>query len=242
MSNFPSTSPFKLLQPYKQGDQDIYFGREEEIRLLAENLKRCKFILLYGASGTGKTSLVCCGLPGMFSPRDWLPIFIRRNDNFIDSIREALHEEYLKRFLLRHPGKQPELPSSLSIRQLIKALFSLAYVPVYLILDQFEEIFTLGKPSEQKAFFDELAALGLFEEDLFCKIILSTREEYIAHFYRYEAAMPFLFEHRFRIEKMRQKHLQEVVLGSLTFAYRGYPSFRFDENTASLLLDKLADN
>ncbi len=242
MIPFPATSPFKLLQPYEQGDQHIYFGRKDETRQLTETLKRSKFILLYGASGTGKTSLIRCGLPGMISPRDWLPVFVRRNHNFIDSIKEAVNEQYLKHYQLRFPGKTPTLSDKLPLRELIKALFGIAYVPVYLILDQFEEIFTLGKLKEQKAFFAALQELRLFEEDLFCKLIISTREEYIAHFYRYEKSLPFLFEYRFRVEKMRQKQLKEVVTKTLATPYLTYPEFRIDKNAPTLILNNLPDD
>ncbi|MEO6038789.1 MAG: AAA family ATPase, partial [Saprospiraceae bacterium] len=241
MSTFPANSPFKLLNPYEKGDVSIYFGRENETRQLAEALMRSKFMLLYGASGTGKTSLIQCGLQGMFSPRDWLPIFVRRGTNFIESLRDSVLEQYRSRYRLRYPGKEPVLPQGQTLREAIKLLFNIAYVPVYLILDQFEEIFTLGDEAEQQAFFQALAELRLFEEDLFCKLLIVTREEYIAHFYRHEKELPFLFEYRFRVEKMRREQLLQVVEGTLEAPYPGYPAFRTDEGAPSQILDNLTD-
>ena len=241
MKTFPPHSPFKLLNPYEKGDISIYFGRGNETRQLAEALMRSKFMLLYGASGTGKTSLIQCGLQGMFSPRDWLPIFVRRGGNFIDSVHTIVLEQYLSRFRLRYPGKEPQIPVNLSLRDAIKQLFNLTYVPIYLILDQFEEIFTLGDETEQQAFFTALAELNLFEEDLFCKLLIVTREEYIAHFYQHEKALPFLFEYRFRVEKMRREQLLQVVAGTLHTPYPGYPAFKTDQAAAGQILDNLTD-
>jgi len=211
------------LQPYDKGDAAMYFGREREARQLAEALLRSKFILLYGASGTGKTSLIRCGLQGVFSPRDWLPIFVRRGNNFPESLRTAVLEQYRSRYALRYPGQTPELSDAVSLREAIRLLFKVAYLPIYLILDQFEEIFTIGTTTEQRDFFQNLNELRLLEEDLFCKLLIVTREEYIAHFYEYEKSVPFLFDHRFRVEKMRRAQLKEVVTGTLTFPYPGYP-------------------
>lgn len=236
-----ATSPFKLLQPYGQSDTDIYFGRGNETLQLSEALMRSKFMLLYGASGTGKTSLIQCGLPGMFSPRDWLPIFVRRGANFIDSLRAAVLEQYRNRYAMRYPGRALNLPEDLPLRDAIKRLFSVAYVPVYLILDQFEEIFTLGTETEQDKFFQELAELRLFEDDLFCKFLIVTREEYIAHFYRYEKELPFLFEQRFRVEKMRREQLLQVVDGTLTAHYPGYPDFVLGPGASDQILHNLTD-
>jgi WD40 repeat protein len=243
MSNnrLPVQGPFKLLQPYNKGDVKVYFGREKEARQLAEALKRNKFLLLYGASGTGKTSLIQCGLQGMISPRDWMPIFVRRGNNFIASLRTALQAQYNERFRQRYPDRSPALSPDSSLRDLIKALFSLSYVPIYLILDQFEEIFTLGDKAEQQTFFDALGELRLSEEDLFCKLLIVSREEYIAHFYEYEQQLPFLFENRFRVEKMRREQLLEVVKGTLGYQYDGYPPFIASEGAPEQILDNLTD-
>lgn len=241
MSQFPTASPFKLLQAYDKGDTGIYFGRENETLQLSEALMRSKFLLLYGASGTGKTSLIQCGLPGMFSPRDWLPIFVRRGVDFVESLRVSVLEQYRARFELRYPGRPVNIPADLPLRDAIKRLFSIAYVPVYLILDQFEEIFTLGDEAEQDRFFNELAALRLFEDDLFCKFLIVTREEYIAHFYRYEKELPFLFEQRFRVEKMRREQLQQVVEGTLGNTYTGYPHFVLEPGAGDQILRNLTD-
>ena len=56
--------PFKFLDSYNQKDKDIFFGRDEEIEALYEMVFQTPILLIYGASGTGKTSLIQCGLAG----------------------------------------------------------------------------------------------------------------------------------------------------------------------------------
>jgi WD40 repeat protein len=241
MHNSPATSPFKLLQSYDKEDARIYFGRDRESRQLAETLLRSKFILLYGASGTGKTSLIRCGLQSVFSPRDWLPIFVRRGRHFPDSLRSAVIEQYRQRYALRYPGQTAVIPDNITLREAVKRLFQVAYLPVYLILDQFEEIFTIGDEQEQLEFFQCLNDLRLLEEDLFCKVLIVTREEYIAHFYKYEKTVPFLFDHRFRVEKMRHAQLAEVITGTLTYSWPGYPPFKTEEGVAQKIAGNVTD-
>ena len=132
MSQFPTVSPFKLLQAYDKDDTRIYFGRENETLQLSEALMRSKFLLLYGASGTGKTSLIQCGLPGMFSPRDWLPIFVRRGSDFVESLRAVGASN--TRIIMRHiipNGISPILVNaSLALAGIVIAEATLSFLGV----------------------------------------------------------------------------------------------------------------
>lgn len=55
-------SPFKFLDSYTIEDREIFFGRDQEITELYRRVFESKILLVYGASGTGKSSLVNCGL------------------------------------------------------------------------------------------------------------------------------------------------------------------------------------
>ena len=54
--------PFKFLDSYTVEDRNIFFGREKEIEEIFRMLYSGKLILVYGRSGTGKSSIVNCGL------------------------------------------------------------------------------------------------------------------------------------------------------------------------------------
>ena len=70
-------SPFKFLDAYTKDDKDIFFGRENETVELYQKIFGGKILILYGISGTGKTSIINCGLANKFEDSDWLPISIR---------------------------------------------------------------------------------------------------------------------------------------------------------------------
>jgi WD40 repeat protein len=62
-----SGSPFKGLRAFEFSDSDRYFGRNREIRQIQHQLVTCArdgmpFILIFGASGYGKSSLMRAGL------------------------------------------------------------------------------------------------------------------------------------------------------------------------------------
>ena len=84
--------PFKFLDAYTRDDSDIFFGREEEVDALYEMVFQADLLLVFGASGTGKTSLIQCGLASRFQSHDWLALNIRRGSNLNVSFEKALLE------------------------------------------------------------------------------------------------------------------------------------------------------
>ena len=57
-----TTTPYKFLASYDIADRDIFYGRDTVIGELAAQVGRQKVILINGASGSGKSSLVNAGL------------------------------------------------------------------------------------------------------------------------------------------------------------------------------------
>jgi len=190
------TSPFKFLDSYGIRDKDVFFGREKEVDALYALVFKTPLTLLYGLSGTGKTSIIQCGLANRFDGPDWLPFFIRREQDINQSLRKALLDAL---------GE----PSTADLPGLISALFDDYLRPAYLIFDQFEELFILGSPEEQALFAAGLRQL--LDRKLPCRIILVIREEYLGQLYPLEKEIPTLFDHRLRIEPMNNARVQEVL-------------------------------
>lgn len=192
-------SPFKFLDSYTADDKDIFFGRTKEVESLYNMVFKTPLVLVYGLSGTGKTSLVQCGLSMKFEQPDWLPILVRRGKNINASLQEALEKP-----LVEKPYTDP--------KQAIDDLFYTYFRPVYLIFDQFEELFILGDYEEQKTFISNIQQL--MEKELPCKIILIMREEYIGQLYHFEKYLPHIFDFKLRVEPMVNKQVQEVIFQS----------------------------
>lgn len=190
-------SPFKLFDPYTASDKDVFFGRDAEIYALYNLLQQTRLVLIYGASGTGKTSIIQAGLPKVFKLTDWLRISVRWRDDINISLRNEL-------------GKLMEDSSNItSLGEAITEIYEDRWIPIYLVFDQFEEVFTLGTHEERLTFFQDIQQL--LDKSLPCKIILSMREEYIGHLYEYEYIVPSLFDKRFRIEAMKDGTVHTVL-------------------------------
>ncbi|MCB0654259.1 MAG: ATP-binding protein [Saprospiraceae bacterium] len=195
------SSPFKFLDAYEKEDQDIFFGRDTEVEVLYQMTYQSNLLLVYGMSGTGKTSIIRCGLANRFEKSDWFDIYVRRQENINDSlVRELNARDSLNSF---EDGN--------TVPQMVHSLYLDHLRPVYLIFDQFEELFILGTEEEQQQLIITIKAI-LDTQDLPCKIIIVMREEYLAHMSNFEKVVPTLFDKRLRIEPMTRALAKEVIL------------------------------
>jgi hypothetical protein len=182
-------------------------------------------MLVYGVSGTGKSSLIHCGLANKFQETDWLPIVIRRGANIIDSMAAAIKAASIT-------VSQDKTSQTVSKKDVL-SLYLDYYKPVYFIFDQFEELFIFGDKEERRAFIHIVKSL--IESDLQCRMIFVMREEYMAGITEFEKFIPTIFSNRVRIEKMSHRNALEAIKGPCKVF-----NINLEEGFAESLLEKLS--
>jgi formylglycine-generating enzyme required for sulfatase activity len=224
--------PFKFLDAYGKEDQRIFFGRDQEVDELYRLVFQTNLLLIYGPSGTGKTSLIRCGLANRFKPAQWLDLFVRRgsdiNQSLLDAIVQRTPEkavsagsaaeglDWFESMLEAEKGDEapagaPEaFESDDPIAQALHRLYLSTFTPIYLIFDQFEELYTLGNAEEQAQFARTIEIL--VQLPLPVKIIFAMREEYLARLYKLEKAVPQLRNKKLRLEPMDLPRVEQVIL------------------------------
>lgn len=203
--------PFKFLDAYTREDKEIFFGRKEEVDSLYEMVFQSDTLLVYGASGTGKTSLVQCGLAGRFETHDWLALPVRRGNNLNASLERVMNEaggEWAEEE--ENETIDFQSPQLLLTRD-IRAIYLRYFRPTYLIFDQFEELYILGSADEQAAFIETVKILLQVEQPL--KMIFIIREEYLGHLFAFEKAVPQLLRKKLRVEPMNLDKVGQVLMG-----------------------------
>ena len=157
-----------------------------------------------------------------FDDSEWYPFLVRRLNNINDSLNKCLD-------LALEDVQFDNIPDK------VKYINEQYYRPVYLIFDQFEELFILGSKEEQLECIANIKAI--LDANLQCKIILIMREEYIGRIYPYESMVPQLFKHRFRIETLGPAKIKEII-------EKSFSSFNVElevpvEKSLQLILEKL---
>src|SRR5207245_2589899 len=149
---------------------ELFFGREKEAIELLRLVRREVLTVVFGPSGTGKTSLLNAGLFPPLREENYLPIAIRLHH----SGAHASHTRHIKgliaevlqvRGIEEQPLSDPQaLPDEETLWEYMHRVEfwnrrNNIITPV-LVFDQFEEVFTLGRGQPAtEPFLTELADL-----------------------------------------------------------------------------------
>lgn len=224
-------SPYRGLEAFRYVDSPIFFARSKEVRKLLRFVIMFRGTLLYGDSGSGKSSLVNAGL---------IPAVM--NEGLIaDRIRVQPTEgqELIVEFTSRTSAGEPRyLPSNflddnsesaqprvvLSVNDLPNKLRALPQSrrPL-LIFDQFEELVTLFEEAPrdkgttetlkiQGAILDVLVSL-IRDETLPVKLLFVFREDYLAKLTKFFVRSPDLPDHYLRLTAPPQASLYKIIRG-----------------------------
>jgi hypothetical protein len=232
-----NASLFIGLQSYSEAQSDIFYGRDEEIDRLTNLVKANTLTIVFGKSGTGKTSLLNAGVFPRLRKNYCLPFRIRLefNDDSPDLVSQI--KNILKSEIDKYGFKVESYPSDETLWEYFHKEQLWKSVTPILIFDQFEEIFTLAKKSirfgnEQLInFWQELADLiensipeKLKEKFLNdkeqidyrynnqkIKILFSFREEFLPEFESITSKIPSIKYSRFRLMPMNGNQAYDVI-------------------------------
>lgn len=131
VKNGEAVCPFRGLEAFREEDSAFFFGREDLICRLVEQLDQHPFLPVLGPSGCGKSSLVLAGL---------LPFLARIQPGLTWASRPV------------RPGSDPVAALGAHLRETPN--------PGLIVVDQFEEVFSLCHDDDKRRkFFARLLAL-----------------------------------------------------------------------------------
>src|SRR5262249_20153689 len=96
-----------------------------------------------------------------------------------------------------------------TLSQQIKSIYLDYFKPVYLLFDQFEELFIFGSDEEIQEFVDDLKLT--LEAGLSCKFIFVIRGEYLENITLFEEEIPDFFNNRMHVERMTRQNAMHVI-------------------------------
>ena len=195
--------PYKLLDYYEARDAAIFFGRRDETKHLTSLIHAHRLVLLYGASGTGKTSLLLAGAAPRLEQAEppYETIYVRALEDPALVIRRTV----------RRRLPEADLPQDGSLVDFLDAATRATDHTLVIVLDQFEEFFIRLSPEFRAAFIAELGAL-YDARDVPVKVVLSLREDWLASVGEIEERIPEVFSTRVRLLPLTRDQARQAIM------------------------------
>jgi WD40 repeat protein len=157
---------------FTEEDAGLFFGREAEVVALWGRLRNRRLLAVIAPSGAGKTSLVRAGVVAS-RPEGWAALVCTPGSSPMRSLGQTLAPELSGDHdaLRKLVGfDDPETAYELVVR------WRKAHAEALVVVDQFEELFTLG-PTEAQGRF--AALLGRLSKDGDVHVLLSMRDDFL---------------------------------------------------------------
>ncbi|UKO96586.1 nSTAND1 domain-containing NTPase [Nostoc sp. UHCC 0870] len=177
--------PYRGLQAFSEEDAQYFYGREILTQQIIAELERKSFIAVVGASGSGKSSLVQAGVMAQLrrgkqlrgSPDWWIRSF-RPGTNPLEALSRRMVDRGTER---EKAYQQQQLEGMLyqGVEGLVHWVNQRPEAMVVLVVDQFEELFTLTASEDRQRFLEiVLGTLARVSEKF--KLIITLRADFIA--------------------------------------------------------------
>jgi serine/threonine protein kinase len=193
--------PYVGLQPYSEADQDYFFGRERDTRIITSNLFAAPLTVLYGPSGVGKSSILQAGVVSRLqtSPRTVVAIFDGWSDQNVLSTLKSMCVEAVAEAA---GGRDLQLDLSLPLDELLFSATQAFGGTILIILDQFEEYFLYHPEAEQENLFDGEFARTINRDEIDSNFLLAMREDSLSRLDRFRARIPNMLGNALRLRHL----------------------------------------
>ena len=211
-----TTSPYKFLASYDISDKDIFYGRSTVIEDLAGKVPRYKTLIINGASGSGKSSLVNAGLIPRLAENGYTYISFREYSEPLQQLREYLARQQL---VTLEDGKSNEALQDTPLLQLLQLVKATKDTHLVVIFDQFERFLVNVTPEHRRVFIKALKQC--MESDLSAKemnFLFVLRQDFFGQMVaEIETVIPsFLNESaRLNLQSLSQAEAREAIIQPL---------------------------
>jgi len=251
-------NPFPGLRSFSIDECHLFFGREGQVDEILVKLIENRFVTVMGASGTGKSSLIHCGLKptlyGGFMTEmgpDWTVVAARPGHSPIDNLAEQ--------FLQKNPSydqytEEENLVNKTIINSILKSgpdgLIELAkqYIRdtgsnLLIYIDQFEELFrnetdeSFTKNDNEAAVYVNLLLEAIKQKRVPIYVALSMRSDYIGDCALYSGLTQMVNASNYLVPQMTRDQMRMAIEGPIAVG-----GGQISEQLVKRVLSDIGDN
>ena len=234
-------NPFPGLRPFRPDEKHLFFGRENQVDRMVDKLAARRFLAVVGTSGSGKSSLVNCGLrPALHrgymasAGSSWRVAQLRPGSDPIGALARSLAAPGV--LFDSDASDNDELP----LDQLVEAtlrLGSLGLVDIVgqarlppgvnllVVVDQFEELFRFRSLSQDKAEFGPAADAVAFVKILLeavgqsalpIYVVLTMRSDFLGECAQFRGLPEAINESQYLVPRLTRDEIRAAVTGPVS--------------------------
>ncbi|TAL62517.1 MAG: hypothetical protein EPN88_13190 [Bacteroidetes bacterium] len=244
-------NPFPGLRPFAPEESDLFFGREGESEEVLGKLLKNRFITVIGASGSGKSSLIYCGvLPKvrklkMSESSDWKIISFRPGNDPFGNLADAI-ADYLsaagqnqtdRNAILTELRDNPRGIAAAAKKFMIKSDEKVLFV-----VDQFEELFRYSSLGKADAVFSPAARFvdymvnAVTQSNVNVFTIVTMRSDFIGECAHYQGLTQLINNSNYLVPHMGTENYREAIEGPVKYA-----GAQIDPKLVEILLSHIGD-
>ena len=207
-------NPYQGLSAFKEEDADFFFGQEKFVNNLVEVTHKQPLLAIVGPSGSGKSSVVFAGLiPQLRKEGNWLIESFRPGKEPFEPLAFAL-----VRLLepsaseIQKLGLESDMQNGrITLQQVVSRI--LANNPgkqLLLVVDQFEELYTLCQVKEEQERFTDALLTVIAQENI--TLVLTLRADFYGYVLSYRPFRDALQEYTPQLlSSMKREELQAAI-------------------------------
>ena len=226
------TNPFPGLRPFGLEESHLYFGREDQVEEVLLKLTKNRFITLLGYSGSGKSSLMYCGLiPILYggfmteTGADWSIVVTRPGFSPLDNLAESLiqHDPSYKtgdeedRYIKKSVAAAILRGGSSGLIDIARQYNAATGDNLLILVDQFEELFRFRNDDDQSAeeagAFVKLILEAVNQDEVPIYVAITMRSDFIGQSSKYPGLTELINKSSFVIPQMTREQKRMAIEG-----------------------------
>ncbi|PLX14833.1 MAG: hypothetical protein C0597_09500 [Marinilabiliales bacterium] len=247
-------NPFPGLRPFKVEESHLFFGREGQSEEILKKLADEKFVAVIGASGSGKSSLIYCGLvPTLYggfvgeAKSKWNIIASRPGNAPIENMASAILAKTSdgdKDDLIKQKLNASILRSSSNgLIEILDQSFDFEKENVLIIIDQFEELFRYKSSRKDQSTYNESEAFVKLlvnankTPDIPVYVVLTMRSDFIGECSQFHELTELINDSNYLVPQMTRDDFKQAIEGPIAVG-----GATIETQLVQQLLNEVGDN
>lgn len=202
--------PYQGLESFSKRTTQYFFGRKSVVDDLEKQLEIHSFVFLIGASGSGKSSVVQAGLSPILEEKGWK--VLEPLIPWVEPVRDLKHT--ITQQLFQEADKIHRAYSLIDTDGLNSVVNQIPNSQkILLIVDQFEEVFTVCSQEDERTSFIKLLTqvASIPAQDSRLAIVATLRADFVESCLEYESLTRLIQNQSVWIPPLEKHDLEQVV-------------------------------